>query len=138
MRANGRIARYATLTFIISCIVVSCEDKDPLKPYWTYYHIYADSIEVQAELMQTEMLDITFYYALSSTCYQFHSFETSIDADTLSVKMVGKHQHNVACGASIEYEQKVLPIIGFTVGMWYIRVLQPIGEDLIDSVLVLR
>ena len=116
---------------------MSCEDQGPSKPYWTDYHIYTDSIDVQDEILQTEVLNITFYFILGMDCDRFHRFETIIDGNTLSVKLIGQVQHNVPCVGAIEYKEKVFPVIGFPVGMCYIRVLQPVGDDIVDSVFVL-
>ena len=127
---------HCAIYLILSCAIISCDDKGPLKPYWTYYQIQVDSIDVKDEIEQTEILDITFYYGLYSTCHHFHSFETSIDTNIFTVKLTGKQQHNVPCGAAIEYKESVLPVTGLPLGKCYIRVLQRIGEDLVDSVLV--
>lgn len=89
-------------------------------------------------MLQTEILDITFYITFKSSCYNIHSFETSYDTHVLRVKLIGEIQHGISCLDLAIREEKILPLIGFPTGMSYIEVLQPDGTILEDSVLVLR
>lgn len=130
--------RYWMALIFAGTLIISCGNEGPTGPYWTSYHIYVDSIRVQDEVQQTEMLDIYFYFLLPSSCHIFDSFETSFDANTLTVKLIGKEQHKVPCDGMIYYKEKILPIIGFPTGMCYIEILQPVGTNLVDSVNVWR
>jgi hypothetical protein len=112
---------------LVSIILSSCEDDQPLKPREPKYHIYVDSIFVQEEILQTEILDITFYITFILSCYKFHSFETSYDSHVLKVKSIGEIQNEIPCSIVTRHEEKILPITGFPTGMSYIEVLQPDG-----------
>ena len=137
MKADRIIARCIIILVMLICII-SCQDQGQPKPYWTDYHIYTDSITVQDQILQTEVLDITFYFCLTMYTERFDRFETRMDSNTLSVKLIGQVEHNVPVVGAFEYKEKVLPIIGFPADTCYIRVLQPVGDDIFDSVLVLR
>jgi len=138
MKLSKLIIIYTIIIVLVSISIASCDDDQPMKPYETKYHIYVDSLYLQNEVLQTEILDITFYITFKSSCYNFHSFETSYDSRVLKVKLVGEIQHQVSCLLLVRCEEKTLPITGFPTGMSYIEVLQPDGTILEDSVLVLR
>ena len=137
MNKQKKIIGYIIAINVLIISIVSCDD-DSLKPYSTTYHMIVDSIAAKDTIHSTEVLGITLYYTLYSSCENFKWVETSRDSDTLSMKLIGTKQHNVSCAENIVHDYTYLPITGFISGKYYLEVLQPEGSSLIDSVFVLE
>jgi vesicle coat complex subunit len=137
MNKQKRIIGYIIALNVLIISIVSCDD-DPLEPYSTNYHMSVDSIAAKDTIHSTEILEITLYYTLYSSCENFELVETDLESDTLSIKLIGTEQHNVSCADNIVHDYTYLPITGFSSGTYYLEVLQPKGSSLIDSVFVLE
>ena len=137
MNKQKKILGHIIAISVLIISFVSCDD-DPLKSYSTNYHMSVDSIAAKDTIQSTEILSITLYYTLYSSCENFKWVETGIDSDTLSIKLVGTKQHNISCADNIVHDYTSLPITGFISGQYYLEVLQPDGSSLVDSVFVLE
>jgi vesicle coat complex subunit len=137
MDKQKRILGYIIALNVLIISIMSCDD-DPLEPYSTNYHMSVDSIAAKDTIHSTEILEITLYYTLYSSCENFAWVETDLESDTLSIKLIGTEQHNVSCADNIVHDYTHLPITGFSSGTYYLEVLQPKGSSLIDSVFVLE
>ena len=137
MNKQPRILGYIIALNVLIISIVSCDD-EPLKPYSTNYHMRVDSIAAKDTIHSTEILEITLYYTLYSSCEKFEWVETDLESDSLSIKLIGTEQHNVSCAYNIVHDNTNLPITGFSSGTYYLEVLQPMGSSLIDSVFVLE
>jgi hypothetical protein len=137
MNYHKNIMRIAIVITILAISIISCED-DTAKPYTANYHMRADSMTAKDTINSTEVLDITIYYTVYSSCEKFRWVETSKDSNILNIKLIGQRQYNVSCAAVVENDSTHLPVTGFSSDMYYLKILQPSGTHLIDSVFVLR
>ena len=115
------------------CVKLDDDEQD------TYYMIEVDSISLADTITTADTLSISFYGTVgNNSCYSFSHFNPQLSQDVLNIEVWGKLSPGNNCATVMVYlEGKQLPIINFAEGTYFVKVKQPDGSSLNDTLTVL-
>ena len=126
------------IIFFAILINTGCKKDDT--PAVTEFTIKIDSIQHADTILATNNLEVGFYGLVgTSDCYEFLKINNEFDVNKIEVELIGQHTARDDCNPGNQYMNPVtITYSDLTVGTWTIHVIQPEGQQPMESTVVVE
>ncbi len=107
------------------------------EPEFDYFIVKVDSIKHQQSVLVGDTIVIHLFGTIGTDgCHSFHRFEDYVQPNQLDLTVWGKRARRSVCPDVMVYLNEKYKVVATQRGWYYIRIHQPDGSILRDSVIV--